>query len=171
MGSGGWWSWMRPLHRGCGEILPEIHHRRIVRQVCALPRGTTRMLEILEAITRGQATLHDLEVLERLAGLQEHCPVRAGADGSQPGFEHPALLPREYEEHILQHKCRAGVCSDLIQYQIVAERCVGCQAYYAGSAGGSHPGRKRRPIKLKFSIASKCGACMEKCRFDAIIRS
>ncbi len=134
--------------------------------------GTTRMLEILEAITRGQATLHDLEVLERLARVCKNTALCGlGQTAPNPVLSTLRYFREEYEEHILQHKCRAGVCSDLIQYQIVAERCVGCQACVRVCPTGAIRGEKKAPHKIEVLDCIKCGACMEKCRFDAIIRS
>ena len=138
---------------------------------CALPRGNDAHARNTGAITRDRRRCRPGGAGTAGPGLQEHCPVRAGADGSQPGFEHPALLPRGIRGaySAAQMPCRSMQRSDSVSNRCgavcrLSGVCMVCPT-------GAIRGEKKAPHKIEVLDCIKCGACMEKCRFDAIIRS
>ena len=75
----------------------------------------------------------------------------------------------EYLAHVVDKKCPAGQCRDLMKYYIISENCVGCTACARVCLVNAITGERKEPHLINPSICIKCGACMEKCKFDAII--
>ena len=75
------------------------------------------------------------------------------------------------EEHVIDKKCRAGICTALVTYIIDAEACTGCVACARACPTGAITGEKKEPHVLDQELCIKCGVCYEKCRFDAVRRS
>ena len=89
--------------------------------------GTRRMLEILEKITKGQATMEDLDKLEELCyHLQSNSLCALGQTAPNPVLSTLRYFRDEYIAHIVDKKCPAGVCKDLLQYKIDPDKCKGC---------------------------------------------
>jgi NADH:ubiquinone oxidoreductase subunit F (NADH-binding)/(2Fe-2S) ferredoxin len=133
--------------------------------------GTKRMLEILTRITTGEGTMRDLELLERLG----HTIGRASLCGLGQTAPNPALstlrhFRHEYEEHIAQGFCRAGVCRALVRYQVVEASCVGCGACRRACPVNCIAGEPRQIHRIDQSRCIKCGACFRVCRFKAVDR-
>jgi NAD-dependent dihydropyrimidine dehydrogenase PreA subunit len=74
----------------------------------------------------------------------------------------------EYVEHVVDKKCRAGVCKSLMRYEIDQAKCVGCTACARNCPVNAIKGEKKMPHTIDSSVCIKCGACIEKCKFGAI---
>ena len=133
--------------------------------------GTKRMLEILDKITKGQATMEDLDKLEELCyHLKENSLCALGQTAPNPIISTLRYFKDEYIAHIVDKKCPAGVCKDLLQYKINADKCKGCTLCARTCPNGAIIGSVKEVHMIDQSKCVKCGACMEKCRFGAIYK-
>ena len=133
--------------------------------------GTRRMLEILEKITKGQATMEDLDKLEELCyHLQSNSLCALGQTAPNPVLSTLNYFKDEYIAHIIDKKCPAGVCKDLLQYIIDADKCKGCTLCARTCPADAIIGKVKEAHVINPEKCVKCGACMEKCRFDAIYK-
>lgn len=133
--------------------------------------GTRRMLEILEKVTKGQAEMKDLDKLEELCyHLKSNSLCALGQTAPNPVLSTLRYFKHEYVEHIAEKKCPAGVCKALLQYKINADKCKGCTLCARVCPTGAIAGSVKEPHMIHPEKCVKCGACMEKCRFDAIYK-
>ncbi len=133
--------------------------------------GTRRMLEILEKITKGQATMEDLDKLEELCyHLQSNSLCALGQTAPNPVLATLRYFRDEYIAHIVDKKCPAGVCKDLLQYKIDPDKCKGCTLCARTCPADAIIGKVKEVHMINPEKCLKCGACMEKCRFGAIYK-
>ena len=133
--------------------------------------GTRRMLEILEKITQGQATMEDLDKLEELCyHLQSNSLCALGQTAPNPVLSTLRYFRDEYIAHIVDKKCPAGVCKDLLQYKIDPDKCKGCTLCARTCPADAIIGKVKEVHMINPEKCLKCGACMEKCRFGAIYK-
>lgn len=133
--------------------------------------GTRRMLEILEKITKGQATMEDLDKLEELCyHLQLNSLCALGQTAPNPVLSTLRYFRDEYIAHIVDKKCPAGVCKDLLQYKIDPDKCKGCTLCARTCPADAIIGKVKEVHMINPEKCLKCGACMEKCRFGAIYK-
>ena len=133
--------------------------------------GTRRMLEILEKITKGQATMEDLDKLEELCDhLQSKSLCALGQTAPNPVLSTLRYFRDEYIAHIVDKKCPAGVCKDLLQYKIDPDKCKGCTLCARTCPADAIIGKVKEVHMINPEKCLKCGACMEKCRFGAIYK-
>ena len=133
--------------------------------------GTRRMLEILEKITKGQATMEDLDKLEELCyHLQSSSLCALGQTAPNPVLSTLRYFRDEYIAHIVDKKCPAGVCKDLLQYKIDPDKCKGCTLCARTCPADAIIGSVREVHMIDSGKCLKCGACIEKCRFGAIYK-
>lgn len=133
--------------------------------------GTKRMLEILDKITKGQATMEDLDRLEELCQhLKENSLCALGQTAPNPVISTMKFFRDEYIAHIVDKRCPAGVCKDLLQYKINPEKCRGCTLCARTCPNSAIVGTVKEIHVIDQNKCVKCGACMEKCRFGAIYK-
>lgn len=132
--------------------------------------GTKRMLEMLTAITEGNGKEGDIEKLERLAkSIKAGALCALGQTAPNPILSTLRYFRDEYEAHIFEKRCPAGVCTALIGYKIT-EKCVGCGLCKKVCPVDAISGEPKGKHTIDPEKCIKCGACMEKCPFKAIIR-
>ncbi len=140
--------------------------------------GTKRMLEILTKITEGNGTMEDLDELDELAKtVKANSLCALGQTSANPVVSTLSHFRDEYIAHIVDKKCPAHVCKNLMQYHIVQDNCVGCgmcaKACPASAIARTDyvaPGKKLASMQIDPEKCVKCGACIATCKFKAIIK-
>lgn len=131
--------------------------------------GTKRLYEILDKITKGNGTMEDLDKLEDLCYyIKENALCGLGQTAPNPVLSTMRYFKDEYEAHVIDKKCPAGVCKALLSYLIDAKSCKGCTLCSRICPTGAISGKVKEAHIIDQSKCIKCGACMEKCKFDAI---
>ena len=131
--------------------------------------GTKRMYDILDKITKGKGELKDIDDLYELAAaIKASALCGLGQTAPNPVLSTLRYFKDEYVAHVVDKKCPAGVCKDLLQYKIVASKCKGCSVCAKNCPVGCIHGEIRSPYVIDSTKFVKCGACMEKCKFKAI---
>lgn len=132
--------------------------------------GTQRLWEIVSEITEGHGTMEHLALLEELAmAVKEASLCGLGQTAPNPVLSTLRYFKDEYEIHIKEKKCPAGVCKALIRYIIVPEKCTGCLACLRICPQGAISGELKKVHTIDQNKCLKCGACLEACQFNAII--
>ncbi|MGO3780553.1 MAG: NADH-ubiquinone oxidoreductase-F iron-sulfur binding region domain-containing protein [Enterococcus viikkiensis] len=144
------------VEESCGKCVP-----------CRV--GTKRLLELLEKITMGNGTLEDLDKMEELCQhIQENSLCGLGQTAPNPVLSTLRYFKDEYLAHIQERRCPAGVCKNLIQYRILPDKCTGCRVCAKGCPVSAISGEAKRAHEIDQSICTKCGLCIDTCRYDAI---
>jgi NADH-quinone oxidoreductase subunit F len=134
--------------------------------------GTKRMLDLLTKICEGEGTLADVDFLAEMAEQVKVGSLCAlGGTAPNPVFTALRYFRDEFEEHVVDKKCRAGICKALVNYSIDPETCTGCRACARACPSGAIAGERKEAHVIDQELCIKCGACYEKCRFDAVRRS
>lgn len=133
--------------------------------------GTKRLYEMLEKITSGNATMEDLDKMEKLCYyIKNNSLCGLGQTAPNPVLSTLRYFKNEYIAHVKDKKCPAGVCQDLLTYKIIDIKCKGCTACARGCPVGAISGTVKQPHSIDTTKCIKCGACMAKCKFGAIIK-
>lgn len=133
--------------------------------------GTKRLYEMLEKITSGNATMEDLDKMEKLCYyIKNNSLCGLGQTAPNPVLSTLRYFKDEYIAHVKDKKCPAGVCQDLLTYKIIDLKCKGCTACARGCPVGAISGTVKQPHSIDTAKCIKCGACMAKCKFGAIIK-
>ncbi|HEX2952462.1 MAG TPA: NADH-quinone oxidoreductase subunit NuoF [Bacillota bacterium] len=131
--------------------------------------GTKRILEIVTRITEGKGRPEDLDLLKELAtNVRATSLCGLGQTAPNPIMSMMKNFPEEYEAHIYEKRCPAGVCSALKHYRILPELCKGCGLCAKHCPEKIISGEIKKPHTIDESRCVKCGQCMEKCPFKAI---
>ncbi|HIW56998.1 MAG TPA: NADH-quinone oxidoreductase subunit NuoF [Firmicutes bacterium] len=131
--------------------------------------GTKRLLEILTKITDGKGTMEDLDRLEELAqAIKAGSLCGLGQTAPNPVLSTLKYFRKEYEAHIIDKVCPAGVCKALSKYTIDPDKCRGCGLCARQCPVEAISGEIKKPFKIDSEKCIKCGACMDKCPFKAI---
>jgi len=143
-------------NESCGKCVP-----------CRL--GIDRMLEIITDITEGRGTLRQLDLLEELGEtVAETALCGLGKTAPNPVLSTLRYFRPEYEAHIMDNKCPAGVCKALITYSIDPDKCNGCGVCLRACVHGAISGDKKEAHVIDALLCQKCGICRSECKFDAI---
>ncbi|SDY46076.1 NADH-quinone oxidoreductase subunit NuoF [Tindallia californiensis] len=132
--------------------------------------GTKRMHELLDKITEGKGTLADVDKLESLAKTIKSASLCGlGQTAPNPVLSTIKYFRNEYEAHVNDKKCPAGVCQALLQFLVIPEKCKKCGICAAKCPVDCISGVKGKEVYLiDQEKCIKCGACLEACPFDAI---
>ena len=131
--------------------------------------GTKSLYQILDNITKGKGTLEDLDKLETLANMIKDTAICGlGQSAPNPVLSTLKHFRNEYEMHVVDKVCPAGVCKDLVQYYIDPDKCRGCTLCSRNCPVGAIKGAIKEKHEINPNVCIKCGLCMTKCRFGAV---
>ncbi len=146
------------MEESCGKCVP-----------CR--EGLLRMGEILTDITEGRGRMEDLDLIQDLSELLRDASLCGlGQTAPNPVMSTLKYFRDEYETHIKDHKCPAGVCTELITYSIDAGNCTGCGLCLKKCPAEAITGETKQPHVLDAGKCIKCGICYDVCKFDAVIK-
>ena len=133
--------------------------------------GTKRLYELLTKITDGKGTMEDLDKLEELCySIKESSLCGLGQTAPNPVLSTLRYFRDEYEAHVRDKVCPAGVCKKLVKYSIIADKCKGCSACARKCPVGAITGEIKNPYVIDSDKCIKCGVCIDTCKFGAIIK-
>ncbi|MBC8419637.1 MAG: SLBB domain-containing protein, partial [Desulfobacterales bacterium] len=140
----------------CGQCLP-----------CR--EGIQKLHEILTDICEGNGKEGDIELLEDLANTVKECSLCAlGGTAPNPALTTIVYFRSEYESHIFDKKCPAGICKNLFHYEIDDQKCNGCHVCLLRCPQKAISGEKKALHTIDQDECIKCSICYESCKFDAI---
>lgn len=133
--------------------------------------GTKRLHELLEKVTRGEATLADLDKMEALCHyIKDNALCGLGQTAPNPVLSTLRYFRDEYIAHVVDKRCPSGVCKHLLRFVILPDKCRGCTLCAKNCPADAIHGTLRNPHVIDTDKCLKCGVCIEKCKFGAIIK-
>ena len=146
------------VDESCGKCVP-----------CRI--GTKRLYDLLCKITDGKGTLEDLDTIEELCHhLKDSALCALGQSAPNPVLSTLKYFREEYIAHVVEKRCPAGVCRNLLHYEIKADKCKGCTLCARSCPVGAITGAVRAPHVIDQDKCIKCGLCQSNCRFNAIVK-
>jgi NADH-quinone oxidoreductase subunit F len=131
--------------------------------------GVGRMLEIVTDIAEGRGRPEQLDLLEDLGEvIREGSLCALGQTAPNPVLSSLQYFRGEFEVHVGERRCPAGVCRALVRYGIDAERCTGCGACRRACPHGAIAGERKQAQVIDAAACVKCGICREVCEFEAV---
>jgi len=131
--------------------------------------GVRRMSDILEDICAGKGKEGDVGLLETMSqSIADGSLCALGGSAPNPVLSTIRYFREEYDAHIKDHRCPAGVCKALITYSIDPEKCTGCGLCIKVCPTQATSGEKKKAHSIDNNKCIRCGACIESCKFDAI---
>ena len=131
--------------------------------------GTKRLHEMLDKITKGQGTLEDLDKIEELCQyIKANALCGLGQTAPNPVLSTLTHFRDEYVAHVVDKRCPAGVCKELLTYTIDPAKCKGCTLCARNCPAGAITGKVKEAHVIDPDKCIKCGVCMSNCKFDAI---
>jgi NADH-quinone oxidoreductase subunit F len=133
--------------------------------------GTKRMLEILTKICEGKGKMSDIDLLESLSNnIKKGSLCGLGQSAPNPVLTTLRYFKDEYLTHILDQRCPAGVCTNLVEYNILPDKCIGCTVCARKCPTNAIDGKAREVHIINQDMCIKCGICYESCKFAAITK-
>jgi NADH-quinone oxidoreductase subunit F len=133
--------------------------------------GLRTSLDVLERITQGKGRPGDVQLLKEIGEVMQDCCLCAlGTSAANPVLSTLRYFENEYEAHIKDHVCPAGLCKELIEFVINAEKCDGCHACVKACPVGAVSGEVKNLHTINKITCEKCGACIEMCKRNAIMK-
>jgi Pyruvate/2-oxoacid:ferredoxin oxidoreductase delta subunit len=133
--------------------------------------GNRRLFEILTRITSGKGSQNDLDSLEELGQIIKDCSLCGlGQTAPNPVLSTLKNFHDEYLAHVVEKRCPAGVCTSLLQYRILADKCIGCTLCARNCPVTCISGERKSPHQIDQSRCIKCGVCFQRCPVQAIIK-
>jgi len=145
------------IGESCGKCLP-----------CR--EGLTQISALLNDICNGEAEEGTIELLEELSNTVKECSLCAlGGSAPNPVLSTLRYFRDEYEAHVKDKKCPAGVCKALITYSIDPDKCTGCLLCLRNCPQNAITGEKKKPHQIQTDLCIKCGICRDICTYDAVV--
>jgi NADH:ubiquinone oxidoreductase subunit F (NADH-binding) len=133
--------------------------------------GTKRLYELLEKITDGKGEMEDIEKIKELCDHMSTSSLCAlGQTASNPVKSTMHFFMDEYIAHVQDKKCPAGVCKNLLSFEIIPDMCKGCTLCSKKCPVGAISGTVKEPHVIDKTKCIKCGVCMDSCKFKAIVK-
>jgi NADH-quinone oxidoreductase subunit F len=134
--------------------------------------GIIQMGMILTDICQGKGKAEDIPLLEELAEVVKDASLcQLGATAPNPVLTTLRYFPKEYEAHVRDRKCPAGVCKALVTYRIDSSKCTGCTLCARNCSVSAIQGEKKQPHTILADKCTKCGVCYDTCKFEAVVRN
>jgi NADH:ubiquinone oxidoreductase subunit F (NADH-binding)/(2Fe-2S) ferredoxin len=134
--------------------------------------GGRKLLNYLEKICKGEGTMQDIQSMQDISEAMCRASLCGlGQTASNPVTSSLRYFFEEYKEHIEEKKCRAGKCKNLLRYNIISSKCVGCTACARVCPVNAITGERKQPHTIDSAKCIKCGQCYDVCKFHAVTRA